>query len=48
MRTFHFIILAYALTMMGCGYKGMPFWKEDAPKQPTSQTTPPTSQGEQP
>lgn len=26
-------ILAYALTILGCGYKTMPYWKNDAPKE---------------
>lgn len=33
MRTFHIFILAYALAILGCGYKTMPYWKDDTPKQ---------------
>lgn len=35
MRTFHCVILAYALLIAGCGYKSMPFWKDDTPKENT-------------
>lgn len=37
MRTFHIFILAYALTMLGCGYKTMPYWKTDTPKETSSE-----------